>query len=150
MKPAQILLLAIVTCVPACQPVSPYVYIPVSPPEVTLHAHASESEVATGIPGVLHGERRYRARWRRVARKTLATGRCWVARPPPAREREVADNLQWRAVPMGSARFNAGMRYDHARTVTFARAGTYVLYATTPVWCGAAVTAAPITIKVSA
>ena len=67
-----------------------------------------------------------------------------------AAEPEVADNLRWLASPDGSARFNVEYRQDRTREVTFSRPGTFVLRATSVVYCGDDVAARPIAIKVVA
>lgn len=150
MRLVQTPILAIIACTSACQPEPRFVYVPVLPPEVTLFARASDIEATAGTALVLYAERQYRGQWKRVERKALPDGQCWVVRPPPERESEVADNLHWQVTPQESVHFNTGMRSNHTREVTFERAGTYVLSATTAVWCGpvGGVTAAPITINV--
>lgn len=124
------------------------VYVPASSVEVELFVRASATEVTVGVPVVLHAERRYRAQWKQVERTSLRDGQCWVGRPPPDREPEVADNLEWQASPKESARFNTVYRQDRTREVVFAKAGTYVLSGLSVVYCGDSVRAKPITITV--
>jgi hypothetical protein len=134
----------------ACQDEPRLVYVPVSPPQVELLVSASATEVAANVPVVLRAERRYRGEWRQVERASLRDGQCWLGRPPPEREPEVADNLRWLASPDGSARFNVVYRTDRTREVVFEKPGSYVLQATSVVYCGDDVTARPMTISVVA
>jgi hypothetical protein len=147
---ARFLVLAAIGLAAACESAPTRVYVPDGPSEVTLIIGASTRDVAVGQPVVLHAERFSRGRWTQVDRATLADGQCWMAQPPPARELEVADNVHWRVTPQVPARFNTAFRSDHTREVTFSRAGTYTVEASTAVWCGAAAgaRAAPIMIQV--
>jgi hypothetical protein len=129
-------LLPVVILASACQQAPELVYVPESPPEVTLIITASTRDIAVGQPVVLHAERSYRARWKQVERTSLGEGQCWVGSPPPAREAEVADNVHWQATPRQGARFNTAIRADHTRDVIFDRPGHYVLQATSAIWCG--------------
>lgn len=113
------------------------VYVPVAPPEVELSVRASAVEVPVGELVVLHAQRRYKARWQQVRRKSLLPEQCWVALPPPEFEAEVADNLHWKASAQSVARFNTELRPDRTRTVVFSEAGTFTLQATSAVSCGA-------------
>jgi hypothetical protein len=115
---------------------------------VELLVSASATEVAVGAPVILRAERGYQGEWKRVERASLRDGQCWLGRPPPEREPEVADNLHWQVSPEGSARFNVVYREDRTREVTFSQAGTFALQATSVVYCGDDVAARPITIKV--
>jgi hypothetical protein len=141
-------LLPCVLVASGCQDDSQFVYVPASPPKVELLVSASATEVTVGAPVVLRAERRYEGEWQRVERASLRDGQCWIGRPPPEREREVADNLRWQASPDGSARFNVVYREDRTREVTFSQTGSFALRATSVVYCGDDVTARPITIKV--
>jgi len=132
----------------ACQDQPRLVYVPVTPPQVELLVSASAAEVAVGTPIVLRAERRYRGEWKQVERASLSDGQCWLGRPPPEREPEVADNLHWRASPDGPARFNVVYREDRTREVIFSAAGSFVLQASSTVYCGEKVDAKPISVKV--
>ena len=132
----------------ACQDEPRIVYVPATPPAVELMLGASAIEVAVGKPVVLHAERRYRGEWKQVERSSLGAGQCWLGRPPPDREPEVADNLHWRVSPEGAARFNVEYRNDRTRQVVFAEPGTFTLRATSVVYCGDDVGAGPLVIKV--
>jgi hypothetical protein len=100
------------------------------------------------MPVVLHAERYYRAQWEQVERTSLRDRECYVGRPPPDREPEVADNLEWQSSPNEPASFNTVYRQDRTREVVFAKPGTYVLNAISAVYCGESVRAKPITITV--
>ena len=134
----------------ACQDEPRLVYVPVSPPQVELLVSASATEVAVDVPVVLRAERRYRGAWQQVERASLRDGQCWLGRPPPEREPEVADNLHWQASPDGSARFNVAYRSDRTREVVFSKPGSFILRATSAVYCGDDATARPIAINVAA
>ena len=113
------------------------VFVPVAPPEVEVSVRASAVEVSVGEPIVLHAQRRYRAQWKQVKRRSLPLEQCWMALPPPAMESEVADNLTWQVSKPSVARFNTGLRADRTREVVFSEPGAFVLQATSAVWCGA-------------
>jgi hypothetical protein len=132
----------------ACQDEPRLVYVPASPVEVELLVSASATEVKAGAPVVLHAERYYRAQWKQVDKSSLPERQCWVGRPPPDHEPEVADNLDWKSSPGEPARFNTIYRQDRSREVVFSKAGSYVLNATSVVYCGDPVRAKPITITV--
>lgn len=150
MRALRALLPTVLFCVSACQGEPRLVYVPTSPVEVELLVSASATEVTVGAPVVLSAERYYRAQWRQIERTSLRDGQCWVGRPPPDREPEVADNLDWKSSPNEPARFNTAYRQDRTREVVFSKAGTYVLSATSVVYCGSSdrVRAKPITITV--
>ena len=142
-------LLPYVLAASGCQDDPQVVYVPAAPPRVELLVSASATEVAIGAPVVLRAERRYRGEWKQVERASLRDGQCWLGRPPPEREPEVADNLRWQASPDGPARFNVVYRQDRTREVTFSEPGTFILRASSTVYCGDDVDARPITIKVT-
>lgn len=137
----------LVACLAGCESIPELVFVPETPPEVTVRISAEASEIQAGRPLVLHAARTTRGRWRQVRFADLPLDACWMAEPPPAEEAEVAANLQWRATPP-AATFNVDLREDHTRAVTFAGAGTVVLEASSAVWCGPPVTAAPLAITV--
>ena len=144
----QALLPSTLLCVSACEKEPRLVYVPASPLEVELLVSASATEVTVGVPLVLHAERYYRGQWTEVERTSLPEGQCWLGRPPPQREPEVADNLDWKSSPNDPARFNVVYRQDRTREVVFSKPGKYVLNATSAVYCGSPVRAKPITISV--
>jgi hypothetical protein len=133
---------------PACGSEPARVHVPDGPTAVRLVIAASATETTVGQPVVLHAERFDAGRWKEVDRAALPDGRCWLVRPPPAHEAEVADNVRWQVTPPGAARFNTAIRPDHTREVTFTRPGRYVVEATTAVWCGPATGAPPLAIEV--
>lgn len=129
-----------------------FVYVLEAPQTVELFASASVTTVLAGKPVVLHAQRRTSGLWKRIRMKERAPDQCWVQRPPPQSEPEVADNLHWTVVPEGSARFNIDYRSDRTRLVTLPHAGQFTLTPTTAVWCeqGRSVAAPPIHIEVTA
>lgn len=136
----------------ACSGEPELVFVPVSPPRIALSVSASAVDVVVGEKVVLKAERRYHAEWKQVHRKSLAPEQCWVVRPPPDVEPEVADNLSWQASVPTAARFNTSLRPDRAREVVFSEPGEFVLSSISAVWCGppAGVRAADLTIRVRA
>jgi len=70
------------------------VYVPAKPPEVIVEASVSAVDAVVGETLTLHARRFYRGEWEQVKRKSLPEGACWMRRPPPEREDEVADNIQ--------------------------------------------------------
>ena len=88
--------------------------------------------------------------WRRtdgfveVDRATLPETTQWWTDHPPRDEPDAAWSLRWIVEPEGSVRFNrANGSFDHPRTATFTRAGTYWLTGSSATWmsdpvdCGA-------------
>lgn len=130
-----IFILTFVVALSACQAEPRLVYVPSTEPEVELVVRASATEVSVGEPVVLYAERRTGGEWKQVERKELASDKCWLGRPPPTQEPEVADNLRWEVLPPASARFNTAFRADHTREVVFLEAGTYILESSSKIWC---------------
>jgi YcxB-like protein len=93
--------------------------------------------------------RRSTGPWIAVERQSLGTDGCWVARPPPEEEAQVADNLRWTSDPAGSGEFNPGLFPDHARRVRFPAAGRFVLRAASPTWCSPPAASNEITVVVT-
>jgi hypothetical protein len=120
----------------ACDSGPRNVYVPVAPPQVELDVSASPPEARVGEPVKLHVVRHYRGAWKQVARQSLKEGQCWLQHPPPAAEKEVADNVQWIPFPPEGVSFNSGFRRDHVREAIFSRPGVYVLQPRSSVWCG--------------
>lgn len=139
----------LLVCV-GCQEEPTFVYVPLAPPQVEVNVSVSATNVTVGQPVVLFAQRQSRGEWNRVARQSLPKEQCWVARPPLDREAAVADNLHWEVSPSGAATFNLGMRPDRTREVVFSKAGTYVLQASSAIWCGApeGARANPVTVTV--
>lgn len=130
-----IFLLIVVAVLSACQGEPRLVYVPSTEPEVELVVRVSATEVSVGEPVVLYAERRTGGEWKQVERKELANEQCWLRRPPPTQEQEVADNLRWDVLPPAGARFNTAFRADHTREVVFLEAGTFTLESSSTIWC---------------
>jgi len=130
-----ILLLTVVAVLSACQDEPRLVYVPSTEPEVDLLVRASATEVSVGEPVVLFAERQNRGEWKPVERRKLPNEQCWLRRPPPTQEKEVADNLRWEALPPKGVRFNATLRADHTREVVFLETGTVTLESSSAIWC---------------
>lgn len=112
-----------------------FVYVLEAPQSVSLVAYASAARVFAGEPIVLHVQRRTSGVWKRIPMKSRAPDQCWMRRPPPESENEVADNVRWTVNPEGIARFNIDFRSDHTRQVWFSQAGKFTLTPSTAVWC---------------
>jgi hypothetical protein len=130
-----ILGLAVAATLLACQGEPRLVYVPSSEPQVELLVSASATEVSVGEPVILHAERRSRGEWKQVEKSSLSSDQCWRGSPPPAFEREVADNLRWEALPAGGALFNVVYREDRTRELVFLKAGTFTLESSSAIWC---------------
>jgi len=124
------------------------VYVPAKPPEVIVEASVSAVDAVVGETLTLHARRFYRGEWEQVKRKSLPEGACWMRRPPPEREDEVADNIHWTVDPGEQAKFNLDFRSDHTRTVTFSAPGQYRISGSSSVWCGSPVSVEPESILV--
>ena len=125
------------------------VYVPASAQSVELDVRASATEVSVGDAVVLRAIRWNRGEWEKTRKRELAPDDCWMQRPPPEREAEVAANLQWTVAPGSGFRFNIEPRADHAREVVFERPGTFVLKPSSAIWCGSGeATGRPIRIVV--
>ena len=97
---------------------------------------AADRTVRVGEELVLHATRTS-GPWRQVAADSLEQGACWLVRPPEPVEHEVQASVRWMVEPEGRATFNLPRPADlHRRTVTFAAAGTYRLWALSHAWCG--------------
>ena len=130
-----VFLLTVVAMISACNAEPRLVYIPSTEPEVELFVWASATEVSVGEPVVLFAERWNHGEWKQVERKKLTGGQCWLRRPPPTQEQEVADNLRWKAFPPKGAQFNTAFRADHTREVVFLEAGAFTLESSSTIWC---------------
>ena len=109
-------------------------YVLEAPQKVELAASASSSRINAGDTAVLHVQRWTAGVWKRIRMRELSPGRCWMRRPPPKFEAEVADNVNWQVAPTTSARFSA-FRPDHTRLVLLPDTGVFTLTASTSVWC---------------
>ena len=119
----------------ACEQQKPLVYVLESPQEVTLTPSASVSSVPQGAPVELRVQRRTSGKWRQVRLDEVRPDQCWVYRPPPESEAEVADNVQWKVVPENAVRFYAEVRMDHTRTARMVGKGTITLIPRSAVVC---------------
>ncbi len=128
------------------------VYVLQAPQTVSLVASALSVSVAVDEPVVLSVQRETAGQWKQIPRAQLAPDQCWMARPPPGSEKEVADNLHWTVQPEGIARFNTDLRADRTRQVRFSTTGTFTLTASSSVWCefGRSVAATGIRVEVKA
>lgn len=118
-----------------CGKQSPLVYVLESPQAMTLTPSASTSSVQQGETVVLHLERRTSGTWKQIPRDDLQPGQCWLYRPPPQREEEVADNVEWEVKPQNAVRFNTEFRMDHTRIATMMRKGSIELTPRSAVTC---------------
>lgn len=143
--------LTIVAFLAGCDRTPAYVYVLEAPQSVELSASASAQTIKMGTSVVLHAQRKTQGVWKRIASKDLKSDQCWIAAEPPTEEREVADNVLWRAEPASAAKFNTDFRPDRTREVTFAEPGVYILMSSTGAWCelGRQESAAPITVTVA-
>ena len=119
----------------ACETEPRFVYVLAGEPQVELLVSASETDARVGQGVILRAERTHRGDWKQVEKSTLPAEHCWLGKPPPDREPEVADNLRWEATPPGPAQFNVPYRTDRTREVVFTQPGTYTLESTSVVWC---------------
>jgi hypothetical protein len=131
-----ILLACLLPGLAACNSARDQAYVPAGPPRVVLDVRASPPQARVGERVELHVQRHYQGIWKEVARSSLKDGQCWQRQPPPAYEKEVADRLQWVAIPPEDVRFSTRHRSDHAQVVMFSRPGVYILQPRSSVWCG--------------
>lgn len=120
----------------ACSSDPAFVYVPMSAPQAEVTASASALSARVGESVTLHAARRTRAGWKRVARKDVPEGRCWLVREAPADEPEVAGNLHWLFTPDGHQRLNIDFRPDGTRTLSFDKPGSYSVQGRSHIWCG--------------
>ena len=134
-----------------CEQQAPKVWVVESPQEVTLMASASASKVPLGESVTLHVERRTSGQWKQIPRDQLRPGQCWLYRPPPQSEAEVADSVEWQSTPKHGISYGAEVRMDRKRVVTLRASGTVTLVPLSPVPCepGRVVQGPPIQIEVS-
>jgi hypothetical protein len=123
--------------VAGCEQQGPWVYVLESPQTVTLRPSASVLKVQQGETVVLRVERQTSGNWKRVSRDELTRGQCWVYRPPPEHEAEVADNVKWEVAPEWAVRFNGEYRLDHTRIATMLTKGKVRLTPLSAVACEA-------------
>jgi hypothetical protein len=130
-------LLVLMACLTGCTQPPDRVFVPGSPFTHIIDVRTAQGATATVKTGewlTLHARRRT-GPWTEVDRKSLGQDGCWVARPPPADEPEVADNVTWSTDPLKAGEFDGGLREDHVRRVRFAAPGRYVLKAASSTWC---------------
>ena len=134
-----------------CSSEPEFVYILEAPQTVELTASASSNRVRAGESLVLHVERKTKGLWKRIPMSERAPDQCWMERPPPEFEAEVADNVRWDVTPPGSVRFNIDIREDHTRLVFMDSVGQFTLTPSTALWCepGRAVTGQSLRVEVS-
>jgi hypothetical protein len=118
-----------------CKQSPPMVYVLEAPQEVTLSASVSATQVKVGDMVTLHAERRAKGTWKQIPRDELTPGQCWLYRPPPELEAEVADSVEWEIIPDRGMRLDPTFRMDHTRQAQMAVAGTYKLTPYSPVTC---------------
>ena len=118
-----------------CKQQAPRVYVLESPQEVTLTVSASATRVPRGETVVLHAERRSVGKWKQIPRDQLTPGQCWLYRPPPQVEPEVADNVEWEIIPDRGIQLDPTFQMDHSRVALMAVPGKYTLTAYTAVTC---------------
>ena len=111
------------------------VYVLEGQQDVTLTSSASATQVKLGESVVLHVQRRAVGKWKQIPRDQLTTGQCWLYRPPPQEEAEVADSVQWEVIPDDAVRFDSAFRLDHTRIATMMRSGKVTLSPYSPVVC---------------
>ncbi len=106
-----------------CGQKAPGVYVLDSPQTITLTATASPTSVKRGESVVLRVTRQTTAQWKQIPRDALQPGQCWVYRPPPSAEAEVASDVQWRVDPENAVEFDRQYRMDHTRAATMRARG---------------------------
>jgi hypothetical protein len=119
----------------ACEQQQPLVFVLESPQELTLTASASALRVPQGDSIELRVQRRTSGKWRQVRLDEVRPGQCWVYRPPPESEAEVADSVHWKVVPENAVRFTAEVRMDNVRKARMIGKGTITLIPRSAVTC---------------
>jgi len=138
MRSSSVLLFsAALVLVAGCGQQGPWVYVLESPQKVTLRSSASALKVQPGATVVLRVERLTSGNWKRIPRDELTRGQCWLYRPPPEREAEVADNVKWEVAPEWAVQFNTEYRLDHTRIATMTGKGKVTLTPLSAVACEA-------------
>jgi hypothetical protein len=114
---------------PGCSRVPDYVFIPADEYKLTVEIVVPpRGTVDEWVP--LRASR-HSGPWKKIPYSQLPPETFWFELPPPASEREVADNLHWVSEPLGAARFDLPQQTDpgsHQRHVMFSRPGTYRLW----------------------
>jgi hypothetical protein len=131
----QLLISTLLAVVAGCEQRAPLVYALESPQSVTLTSSSSSLSVPQGETVVLRVERRTLGKWKQIPRNELKPGQCWLYRPPPEVESEVADNVEWEVVPENGVWFNREYRMDHTRIATMTVKGTIKLTPRSAVKC---------------
>jgi hypothetical protein len=135
MRSSVLLVTAVLGFAAGCDQQGPMVYVLESPQDVTLTASVSATKVKLGESVTVHVKRRAVGKWKQIPRDQLTPGQCWLYRPPPQGEEEVADNVQWEVSPQDAVRFNTEFRMDHTRIATLMRSGEVTLTPYTGVAC---------------
>lgn len=117
-----------------CEQKAKLVYVPEGPQTLTLVSSASANSVQQGETVVLSVERQLSGNWKQVPLPEVR-GQCWLHRPPPASEPQVADDVQWAVDPENSVTFNTEYRFDHTRIATMNLKGTITLIPASTVPC---------------
>lgn len=119
----------------ACEQQKPLVFVLESPQTVTLTTSASAVVVPRGDTVELHVQRRTSGQWRQVRLDEVRAGQCWVYRPPPESEAEVAGDVRWKVSPENAVRFDPTVRLDKVRTARMFAQGKITLTAVSTVTC---------------
>jgi hypothetical protein len=112
------------------------VFVPENESTSTLNISAGTVRAAPGEEILLSASRKNHGAWVEVRRKGLSPDACWMVQPPDPFEEEVAGNVRWSLTPPGRGKFNLGLRGDGKRTLVISEPGSYMLTATSSVWCG--------------
>ncbi len=148
----QVLLCAalLLSGIAGCEQKAKLVYVPEGPQTVTLISSASASTVQQGGTVVISVERHTGGKWKQVPLHE-ARGQCWLHRPPPQSEPQVADDVGWAIEPENSVTFNTEYRFDHTRIATMRVKGKVTLTPVSEVPCepDRAVEGPPIEIEVN-
>jgi len=119
----------------ACDQQKPLVYVLEGPQTVELTATASAVVVPRGDKVELHVQRRTSGQWRQVRLDEVSTGQCWLYRPPPESEAEVAGEVRWKVSPENAVKFDPTVRLDKVRTARMATQGKITLTPVSTVPC---------------
>jgi hypothetical protein len=120
--------------VTGCEQKPKLVYVPEGPQILTLVSSASANSVQQGDTVVLSVARELAGNWKQVPLSEVR-GQCWLHRPPPPSEPQVADDVQWAVDPENSVTFNTEYRFDHTRIATMNLKGTVTLTPASTVPC---------------
>lgn len=130
-----VVVIAALALTAGCKGQEPLVYVLASEQQVTLTSSASASRVQRGEQVVLRVQRRAVGQWKQIPRDQLMPGQCWLYRPPPEHEPEVADSVEWEVIPDRGVQFDPTFRMDHTRVAMLVVPGTYKLTPYSAVAC---------------